>query len=79
MSTYRGTLLHVEGRFLALGEMGHLLWMELTPQGYKEASRAWLFGARETWALPVLSHGLLYIGQNFGSTPRLLCYDMREK
>ncbi len=79
MSTYRGTLLHVEGRFLALGELGHLLWMELTPQGYKEASRAWLFGARETWALPVLSHGLLYIGQNSGNTPRLLCYDMREK
>ncbi|MEJ7608344.1 MAG: PQQ-binding-like beta-propeller repeat protein [Bryobacteraceae bacterium] len=43
MSTYRGTLLSVDGRFLCLGEMGHLLWLDLTPQGYKELARTWLF------------------------------------
>ena len=64
LSTYRGNLLHVDGRFLALGEYGHLLWMDLTPKGYKEISRAWLCAARETWALPVLSRGLLYVVQN---------------
>ncbi len=82
MSTYRGNLLHVDGRFLCLGELGHLLWLELTPKGHKETSRAWLFAARETWSLPVLSKGLLYVVQHSkdvlqNKPPRLLCYDLR--
>jgi outer membrane protein assembly factor BamB len=80
--TYRGSLMHVDGSFLCLGEMGHLLWLDLSPKGYKEVSRTWLFAARESWALPVLSHGLLYVVQNTrdlirGTTPRLFCYDLR--
>jgi outer membrane protein assembly factor BamB len=82
IGAYRGSLLAVDGQFLCLGEMGHLVWMDLTPKGYKELSRAWLFAARESWALPVLSRGLLYAVQNTrdivnGAGPRLLCYDMR--
>ena len=82
LGTFRGTLLWVDGKFLALGELGHLLWLELTPKGYKQLSRAWLFAARETWALPVLSRGLLYVTQNSRGLinrepPRLLCYDLR--
>ncbi len=81
-STFRGSLLRVDGRFLAIGEHGHLLWMQLDPDGYRILSRASLFKARETWALPVLSRGLLYISQNTRETtarkpPRLLCYDLR--
>jgi len=82
LGTFRGTLLWVDGKFLCLGELGHLLWLDLTPQGYKQLARAWLFPARETWALPVLSRGLLYVTQNsrdiYGGPPRLLCYDLRE-
>jgi outer membrane protein assembly factor BamB len=82
LGTYRGSLLAVDGQFLCLGELGHLLWMDLTPKGYREVSRAWLFAARESWALPVLSRGLLYVTQNTrdvlqGTGPRLLCYDLR--
>jgi outer membrane protein assembly factor BamB len=82
LGTYRGSLLAVDGQFLCLGEFGHLLWMELAPDRYKEISRAWLFAARESWALPVLSRGLLYVVQNTrdtlaGTNPRLLCYDLR--
>jgi outer membrane protein assembly factor BamB len=82
VGTYRGSLLAADGQFLCLGELGHLLWMDLTPKGYKELSRGWLFAARESWTLPVLSRGLLYVVQNTrdlltGSGPRLLCYDMR--
>lgn len=82
VGTYRGSLLHADGRFLALGELGHLLLMDLTPHGYKVLSRAWLFAARETWSLPVLSRGLLYVVQHsrdaiHNKGPRLLCYDMR--
>ena len=81
-STFRGSLLRVDGRFLAIGEHGHLLWLELSPEGYRILSRASLFKARETWALPVLSRGLLYVSQNTrgtleGTSPRLLCYDLR--
>ena len=79
---YRGSLLAVDGQFLCLGELGHLIWMDLTPKGYQEVSRARLFNARESWTLPVLSRGLLYVMQNtrdvFQATgPRLLCYDLR--
>jgi outer membrane protein assembly factor BamB len=82
LSTYRGSLIAADGQFLCLGEIGHLLWMQLSPGGYKEVSRAWLFPARESWAAPVLSRGLLYVVQNtrdlFRETgPRLLCYDLR--
>jgi outer membrane protein assembly factor BamB len=82
MSTYRGSLLAVDGQFLCLGEMGHLLWMDLSPKGYREVARARLFLARESWTLPVLSRGLLYVVQNTrdildGTRPRLLCYDLR--
>ena len=34
LGTYRGSLLAVDGQFLCLGELGHLLWMDLTPKGY---------------------------------------------
>jgi outer membrane protein assembly factor BamB len=82
LGTYRGSLLAVDGQYLCLGELGHLLWMDLSPKGYKEVSRAWLFAARESWTLPVLSRGLLYVVQNTrdpltSAGPRLLCYDLR--
>ena len=82
MGTHRGSLLSVNGKFLCLGEFGQLMWLELSPKGYKEVSRSWLFAARESWTLPVLSHGLLYVIQNTRdlvnrTQPRLLCYDLR--
>jgi outer membrane protein assembly factor BamB len=82
LGTYRGSLLAVDGHYLCLGELGHLLWLDLSPQGYKELSRTWLFPARESWTLPVLSRGLLYVVQNTrditrAAGPRLLCYDLR--
>ena len=70
VSTYRGSLLAADGQFLCLGELGHLLWMDLSPKGYKELARAWLFAARESWALPVLSRGLLYVVQKPGRSQR---------
>lgn len=82
VGTYRGSLLSVDGQFLCLGEVGHLLWMDLSPKGYREIARSWLFPARESWTPPVLSRGLLYVAQNSRdvnrvSGPRLLCYDVR--
>ena len=84
LSTLRGSMLHVEGRFLVLGELGQLLWMDLSPKGLKIVQRSSLFLARESWAPPVLSRGLLYISQNAvdpvtRKRPRLICYDLRGK
>ena len=82
LGTARGSLLAVDGQFVCLGEFGHLIWMDLTATGYTEISRTWLVAARESWTLPVLSRGLLYVTQNTrdlmnGAPPRLLCYDLR--
>ncbi len=78
-----GSLLHADGRFLCLGDNGHLLWLACTPAGAEVLARAKLFGANDSWTPPVVSRGLLYICQNgrerFGDRPaRLLCYDLRE-
>jgi len=40
---YRGSLL-AGGRSSLLGNWG-MLWMDLTPKGYKQVSRTWLFAA----------------------------------
>ena len=82
MGPYRGSLLAVDGQFLCLGEMGHLLWLDLSPAGVRQLGRTWLFAARESWTLPVLSRGLLYVCQNSRDVlnrvePRLACYDLR--
>jgi hypothetical protein len=79
----RASLLSVDGQFLCLGEFGHLLWLDLTPEDCKVMSRAWIVEARNVWGIPVVSHGLLYVNQSevtFRLTPpRLLCFDLRGK
>jgi outer membrane protein assembly factor BamB len=79
---FRGCLLKVDGHFLCQGELGHLAWMDLTKDGYKELAKAWVFKADETWSLPVVSHGLLYLSQNKPDLshthgPRLMGFDLR--
>lgn len=82
MSFYRGSLLLADGRFLCLGEWGTLAWLDLSPSGMKIGSTAQLFTAQQTWTLPALSRGLLYVCQNEedklnGTPARLICYDLR--
>jgi outer membrane protein assembly factor BamB len=87
LGTYRSWLMPVDGRFLCLGEYGHLLWADLSPRGYRELDRTPLFLAAESWTPPALSRGLLFVCQNTpGSdaagrvtSPRLLCYDLRAE
>src|SRR2546422_183548 len=54
----------VDGRCLMLGDSGHLVWLDLNPKEYRELDRARLFLAGETWSMPALSRGLLYVCQN---------------
>ena len=72
----RASLLHVDGAFLCLGDQGTLLWLDLSPKGAKILAQAQLFRAPETWGVPTVSRGLLFVNQNaMGS--RLVCYDLR--
>ncbi len=83
LSPALASLLLVEGRCLVLGQYGHLAWIDLNPEGYRELDRTHLFMARQTWAMPALSKGLLYVGQNDpgldGTQTRLICYDLRAE
>lgn len=75
------SMLLVDGRCLMLSEYGHLVWLDLNPKEYRELDRTLLFFADETWGVPTLSRGRLYVCQNDrgldGSSPRLICYDLR--
>ncbi len=66
---------------LCLGEYGDLAWIDISPKGASIKSRARLFNAPETWTLPAISRGLLYVSQNErgagGTKPRTICYDLR--
>ena len=79
----RASLLAADGGVLCLGEFGDLAWIELTSRGATVKSRAKLFNAPETWTLPALSRGLLYVSQNErgagGTKPRIVCYDLRAQ
>ena len=77
----RASLLHTGAGVLCLGEFGDLAWLDLSPAGAKIRSRCRLFHAPETWTLPALANGRLYVSQNDrgdgGTKPRLICYDLR--
>jgi outer membrane protein assembly factor BamB len=80
----RGSLLRVDGAFLALGELGTLMWLDLSPKGCEVRQRAPLFYATNTWSLPVVSGGLLYVCQqgedlevSQAAGPRVICLDLR--
>jgi outer membrane protein assembly factor BamB len=75
------SVLAADGAVLVLGEFGDLAWVEVSRAGVKVQQRAKLFHAPETWALPPLSKGLLYVCQNEksqdGKPARVICYDLR--
>ncbi|MEM9017221.1 MAG: PQQ-binding-like beta-propeller repeat protein [Verrucomicrobiota bacterium] len=82
MRYFRGSLLHADGKAYALGEMGTLGILALSPEKVETLDRTQLFLARATWSLPALSRGLLYVSQHEatvdGEPPRLICYDLRK-
>lgn len=82
MGLYRGSLLRVGSRFLCMGEWGTLCWLDLSPSGAKILSKCQPFVAQQSWTLPALSRGLLYVSQNEedrlnGKPLSLICYDLR--
>ena len=83
LSFFRGSLLRCNNRVFALGEDGVLAELEVSPKGVKTLSQSQLFVAEQSWALPVIHRGLLYISQHTkgfvnDTKPRLMCFDFRE-
>ena len=72
----RTHLLHADGAFWCVGASGLLVKLDLSPAGAEVIDSVELFQAPETWALPALSRGLLYVAEN-GMSPKLRCYDLR--
>ncbi len=83
LSFFRGSLLRAGGdRVFALGEDGVFAELELSPEGVETKQRSQLILAEQSWALPVIHRGLLYLCQNGrgatdASRARILCYDLR--
>ncbi|MGE4551387.1 MAG: hypothetical protein AAEJ57_08345, partial [Opitutales bacterium] len=84
IEAFRASLLKVDGHFLCLSEFGSLLWLDLSPKGFKILSKSQLFFSPQAWTLPAVSRGLLYVMQNefdrLNDRPaRMICYDLRGK
>ncbi|MDP1588957.1 MAG: PQQ-binding-like beta-propeller repeat protein, partial [Prosthecobacter sp.] len=82
LSILRASLLKADGAFLCLGEVGSLHWLDLSPTGAKVIAQAQPFYALNTWSLPALSQGLLYVRQQQRDLmqktgERIICLDLR--
>jgi outer membrane protein assembly factor BamB len=85
LSFLRGSLLRLGNSFLGFGELGTLFWLDLSPAGCQIKQRTQLFYATNSWSLPALSHGLLYVCQHDSDIdptqqagPRIICFDLRS-
>ena len=81
-SILRASLLKADGAFLCLGESGSLHWLDLNPARAKVIAKAQPFYALNTWSLPALSQGLLYVRQQQKDLmqktgERVICLDLR--
>jgi outer membrane protein assembly factor BamB len=69
----RGSMLHSDGHFIALGERGDLALLELGPAGHREVRRVPRVLRYPAWTPPVLSNGILYLRDE----SRLIAMDLR--
>ncbi len=72
----RGSLLVVDGKLLALGEQGTLAWIAPEATGMKVLGLSQLIYRSETWGIPALANGRLYVGENDGGDSRLHCFEL---
>jgi outer membrane protein assembly factor BamB len=75
-ATTKGTLIWAQGMLIIFTENGELALLEATPEsGSRVRGRVQLFDDGNTWALPVLSNGRLYVRGG----KELVCFDLRKK
>ncbi len=68
----RLTFIMADGHFIAMGEYGRLILIQVHPDRYVEKSRARVLSP-PCWAPPILANGLLYVRNE----TELLCLDLR--
>jgi|GEM_PF-191773 len=73
-SITKGTLLFADGRLVIQTEDGKLVIVEATPEAFRKKGEFKAFDSSQTWALPALAKGRLYIRD--GHT--LQCLDLRR-
>ncbi len=71
----KSSLMIADGKMIILTEKGELVTAEVTPEAYKEISRAKILDGL-CWTVPVLSGGKLYCRNHDG---KLLCLDVKAK
>jgi outer membrane protein assembly factor BamB len=73
-SLKKGTLLFADGHLIIQTEEGLLAVVEATPAGFKLKGQFQLFDSSQTWALPSLSKGKLYVRDGH----EVRCYDVKK-
>jgi outer membrane protein assembly factor BamB len=69
-----GSVAVADGKLLVLGDKGQLALAEVSPQGYREISRAdGIVGGQRTWTVPTVAGGRLYLRDE----AKLVCLDLR--
>lgn len=69
-----GSSMLADGTLLVLSERGELMLVDADPTAYRERARAHVIGGR-CWAVPVLSHGRIYVRNAQG---KLTCLDVAD-
>lgn len=70
----RGSLLAVDRKLLILGEQGTFLWAKVDRAGFSVLGKSQLLYHPETWGIPALADGKIFVGENDGETSKLHCY-----
>jgi outer membrane protein assembly factor BamB len=69
-----GSVAVADGKLLVLGDKGQLALAEVSPEGYREISRAdGIVGGQRTWTVPTVAGGRLYLRDE----EKLVCLDLR--
>jgi outer membrane protein assembly factor BamB len=71
----RGSMLHSDGHFIALGERGDLALLRLSREGHEELRRVPRVLSYPAWTPPVLANGILYLRDE----SKLIAMDLRTR
>jgi outer membrane protein assembly factor BamB len=69
-----GSILPADGKLIILGEKSQLALAEISPEAYKEISRAELITGK-TWTIPTIANGKMYVRNE----KEIVCVDLKEK
>lgn len=72
---HRGSMIYSDGHFIAMGELGDLVLLELSPEGHEVVAQVPRVLAYPAWTVPTLANGRLYLRD----VEHLICFDVRPE